>query len=76
MELLDGMQGAGDVEQLGRRQPTAAPRALERTPDVTRPADRDVGMELEEARRLIGLVLEQGDVRRVGDRQGGFGELA
>ena len=58
------------LEELRRRQASAAARPLERGTDVTRPADAGLCLVGQEPVCLIGLVLEQSHVRLVRDRLG------
>jgi len=74
----EGRRGAerlGDVEQVSRGQPATAPRPLERPAHVASSADRRLGLLGEEARGLVGLVVEQADVGSIRERQGRIGQL-
>ena len=55
-------ESVGDLDQLGRREPPAAPGSLERDANVARTADAGLCLVVEQPRGLIGLVLEQGHV--------------
>ena len=75
-EPLRGIEGLAHLEKLGRSQAPAAPRALERRTNVPSAADGGLGLVREQPVGLIGLVLEEPDVGRVGDRQRRDGQLA
>ncbi len=68
LEAGGGLQRVGHLEQICRRQPTATRGPVERSADVTRAADRCLCLVVEQPSGLVGLVLEQGDVRGVGTR--------
>ena len=71
-----GAQRLTDVEQVGGREPTAAGRALQRLSDVTCTPDTRLGLFIDQACRLVGLVLEDADQHGIGHRQAVLRKLA
>ncbi len=61
-----GVEGLGDLQELGRVQPAAASRPVHSRPDVVRGSDADAGAFHEERSRLVGLVQAPGDEHRIG----------
>ena len=64
------------LEELGRGQAPAATRSLERRADVPRATDAGLGLVRKQPVGLIGLVLEEPDMRRVRDGHGRERQLA
>ncbi len=73
-EAARRVQRVGDLEELGRVEPSAAHRALNRRPDVVRAADPDPRSLREQRPGLVRLVESPGDddrIRRRLERLGG-----
>ena len=75
-EEAGGAQRLGDLEQVRGGQPAPAPGSLQRLPHVARPADARLRLLGQQARRLVGLVVQQPHVDGVGQRDGRLGQLA
>src|SRR5207245_10101658 len=76
LEPRGRVEGIGELEELGRLEPTTPRRTLDRRSDVTGGADPDPGPLREQGPGLVGLVEAAGDHDRVAGWQQGVREAS